>query len=435
MNNHRIFVQKKMKKSTAFAFAAVLIIIAFVFVSFILTNDSLFPRAGVYCFYIVVFLLVFIPLLLNNAQSSVPFVSEIIVTDSDLILVHKVDSLSKEQIIKLSDIKSIKATLKANNVSSGRSVSLFCETVVNIETKSDGIITFSEVPTASWSFCGYSFMLRLLSISYYLPNFTYKVIGNSETAKADVQHFALYGKRLPFLKRMILDLKIYPLWIRLFIALNFLLFLVLLGFTLCMNFPVYLSSEDKIYMENVERGYTYYQDGQYENSLSEYNKALNIHDNDPVLYYYQALSYQRIGELENAVESAQKGIKNAKNKSVYHKAKKFIFANNDIIGLYTVLGESEYYLQRYDKALEAFNYIAKKVVYKYTDVYLWRGLCYMHLGDNNHALKDYYKHKEIILNYIDEQARSDYPMLHPTYTNDDLERINKLIKDIERYLI
>ena len=56
----------------------------------------------------------------------------------------------------------------------------------------------------------------------------------------------------------------------------------------------------------------------------------------------------------------------------------------------------------------------------------------MHLGDNNHALQDYYKHKEIILNYMDEQAKSDYPMTHPTYTNKDLESINKRINDMKR---
>lgn len=425
----KILVQEKLTLANAIILSAVVVIIGVICVYFAFAEDAVSAHARGECIFFIGILAVFIPMWISNAKSKEAYVSELILTDEDLILVYKTDKVTTNKTIKLSDISSVHAKLNANYVRTGKSISLFCQTDVLINTNSQGAVSFTEVPTASWSFCNYAFLLRLLGISARLPNFTYKVVGNSECSKEDVRHFAKYGKRLPFIKRLLLESKIYPVWTRIILSICCIILCFSLGFLLYLNFPPILSSEDNIYKDYVESGYEYYRSNQYDKSLLEYDKALNMHDDDPILYYYRALTYKYKLQYDKAVVEAQKGIENLNNVSTYHKTINFKFSDNNEIGLYTVLGQCEYYLENYDKAIVAFNYIAENNRYKFTDVYLWRGCCYARKGESRMALKDFYKHRQIILDYMEGQANSEYPALYPRYTSKDLKQINQWIQE------
>lgn len=426
----KILVQEKLTLANAIILSVIVVIVGLAFVFIAMTNDSISLHTRSNCFAMISVIAVFIPLWLRNARSKTAYVSELMITDEDLILVYKVDKDIKEKkAIKLADISSVHAKLNANYARAGRSVTLFCETKVTIKTINKSVISFTEVPTASWSFCNYAFLLRLLGVAALLPNFTYKVVGNSELAKEDVKYFAQHGKRLPFIKRLILESKIFPVWTRILLCICFAMICGCMGLFLYLSIPPFLSSEDIVYKNYVDSGYEYYTTNQYDKSLLEYDNALNIHSDDPVLYYYRALAYKYKLQYDKAVIEAQKGIENLNNRSVYYKAKNYKFMGNSEVGLYTVLGECEYYLENYGKAIEAFNYIAEKSQYKYSDVYLWRGCCYARNGEPRKALEDFYKHKEVILNYMDEQANSEDPDLYPRYAAKDLKQINQWISN------
>lgn len=423
----RIKVQKKLNIATATLLSALVALIAVIFIYLSITSEfvSVHTRYQIYGF--IGMTAIFIPLWLNNAKLTDEYVSEIIIDEKILTVIYKRGKTERTSKIFLDDIESVDVLLNANNVKTGNTISLFCETIVSIKIKNGQTIFFTENPTASFSFCNYAFMLRLLDISKYLPNFTFQVNGNSEVAKLDVENYALKGKRLSYLKREFIAFKQYPIALR--ILLIFCLVPALCGvwFLIYLNFPTFLNNTDKQYLSHIEKGYSYFQNRLYDKSLLEYDKALNIHDNDSALYYYRALTYHYNRQYEKAIQEAQKGLDLLSQKSVYYKAKNLKFMNSEI-GLYTILGKSEGKLKNYHKAISAYDYVVNNVKYKYTDAYYQRGICKYYLNQKTAALKDFIHHKRIIQNYLENQAQSEYKAKYPTYTYDNLKDIEEWIR-------
>ena len=74
------------------------------------------------------------------------------------------------------------------------------------------------------------------------------------------------------------------------------------------------------------------------------------------------------------------------------------------------------------------NYLIENNHYKYKDAYFQRGQAYYHLGQFDKAENDFLKHKEIILEYLEEQNNSEYKNDYPTYTQKDYNRILRWLK-------
>lgn len=205
---------------------------------------------------------------------------------------------------------------------------------------------------------------------------------------------------------------------------------ILVGSLIYSAMPPFLSTTEKSYIEHLDRGYSFYQQDEYEDALNEYKIAENIYKEDSQLYIYKAYCYKEQKEYAKAIESAQEALKYPDSKSIYKKAHnlKLINLNNDI-GAYTIIGKCAYKQKQYQTAKDAFSYVIEHVTYKYTDAYLRRGKCEYYLKEKQAALRDFEKHNEIIKSYIDEQENSDYPSEYPTYTKKDLIRTNKWISD------
>ena len=415
----RIKVQGKLSLLAAIVISVVVASITIYFIYISITSDYLSSGTKTDIWGLVGMIAVFIPLWLNNAKSEEEYVSELILDDCSLTLVYKNHTNERKKKILLSDINSFNVVLNANNAKTGKTVSLFCETIVTINTKSSKKISFRETPTASFAFCNYAFMLRLLDIAKYLPNFKYEVKGNSETTKLDIANYALHGKRLSWLKRGLIEFNQYPAVTRYIVILCLLMPILLMGFYFYLLFPtsLFLSDADKEYVSYIDNGYSYFQNNMFNKSLLEYDKALNIHNNDSHLYLYRAYTYYDMEQYEKAAQEAEKGIDCLNKKSIYNQAKNWRLTNDDI-SLYTKLGDSEQLLKNYKKAIEAYDYVADNVKYKYTDIYIKRGICKYHLGKKEAALRDFMKHKEIIEKYLEDEANSEFKSDYPTYTRE-----------------
>ena len=426
-----IKVQSRLSLMAAIIISLFLILIAIGFIYIAHTADYVSSGSKGKIYGFIGFLAFFIPIWFKNAQDEDEYVSELMVDDNSLTLFYKSKNSNRTTTIPLEDINSVHAKLNANYTQTGKSKMLSCETIVTIKTKNNGTIVFIENPTANISFCSYDFMLRLLTISKYLPNFTYTVEGNAEDTKQDISHFAKFGKRLSFFKRAYINYKQYPVGYRILIFFFLIPLVVSIGVLIYLYFPPFLSSSDKEYLSYMEQGYKYYQNDDYENSIAEYDKALNLHDDDSTLYYYKGLSYYYDKQYEKASEEAEKGINVLNKKSAYYRAKNYKFAHNDI-GLYSLLGDSEKKLKNYAKAKSAYTYVIDHVKYTYTDVYFERGQCEFYLNEKEAALNDFYKHKQIIEKYLEDQENSEYKDKYPTYTNKDIENINLWIETFKQ---
>ena len=82
-----------------------------------------------------------------------------------------------------------------------------------------------------------------------------------------------------------------------------------------------------------------------------------------------------------------------------------------------------------------YDYVITHIKYKYTNAYFQRGYAKYYLSDFNSALQDFYKHKEIILQYIQDQEEETPEFRHtnPTYDKNDLINIEKWISACKKY--
>ena len=421
----RIKVQSKLPMAVVVIISAIIIAVVGVLAYLVMTSNDVSYRVEGDLFALIAMIAIFIPLWIKHASSQEEYVSELIIDDETLSLLYKNNKGTRVHRINLDDIVSIKAVLDANNVRTGKSVSFFCQTEVTISTK-DNKVSFIENPTASLSFCNYTFLLRLLDNAKYLPNFKYTVKGNSELTKKDIEHYAQFGKRLSAFKKLRYDFKQYPVFLKVIMSL-FLLFMIAdIGFILFLNIHLPVSNIDKEYLSYIEQGYKYYQDDLYDKSIQEYDKALTFHDNDSKLYYYRALTYYYNKQYKQAKNEAKKGISCLKRKSVYDNVKHFHFSKSDI-GLYTTLGNSESKLGNYENAIKAYDYIIKKGYSKHNGIYLKRGICKYYLNDKSSALEDFYEEKQIIKEYLHEQKYTQYKDLYPMYSEKDLQNVEHWI--------
>jgi hypothetical protein len=422
-----IHVQGKLNLKSAIFLTVILVLIAFCLIYYVFTSDFSSTHTKIELAGLIGMISVFIPMWFFNADDSEEYVSELQLTNTELVLIYKRNKeISKTTRINLDNIKSIHAELTANNVITGRSTTLFCQTDVCITTKDAKRICFTENPTASLSFCNYSFMLRLLSIAKELPNFTFKVKGNSETTREDVKHFSIYGRRLSLLKFFLIEFKNYSMLVKITLIFAMLVF----GFFIYSLIPNSTNKTDKEYIGYFDNASYYTANHNYENAIIEYEKAQQIHDDDPVLYEFKADVYYLNSEPQKAINTAQKGIECLKNKSTYYKVKNYKFIGKNDIQLYIILGENYQELKQYDKAEEAYTYVIEHDP-KYIKAYFKRGYCRYEQSKPD-AKEDFYKYKQLVEEYIAKQEQSPKNrVLYSEYSKKDVDQANKWLEQCE----
>lgn len=165
-----------------------------------ITNDlSLKLTAGI-C-VLAGFLVFLIYAFFNNSDIVEEYVTEMVLTPQTITLVYRHGIKNRLEVIPSEDIESVSAELFANNAESGKSKYIECSTDVEILKKNGEKILFSEKPNGGFLLCEYTFLLKLISLSKYLPNFKYKVTGDCEFAKEDIRLYELNEKRMSFWKR------------------------------------------------------------------------------------------------------------------------------------------------------------------------------------------------------------------------------------------
>ena len=264
-------------------------------------------------------------------------------------------------------------------------------------------------------------LYKLVYYSQFMKNFEYEFSGNGEQTKEkltkNINKIIKNGYKTPF------SIKITNYMVKGLLGFAAIMFV----FGIYMITPNFSNTGEKEYASIVENGYTYFQNNMYSRALIEYDKALDINNEDHVLYYYRALVFEHEGKYDKAIQEAEKGIQYIDKNSVYFKVKNYKFIKDDI-GLYDTLANCYMQLKEYNKAISALNYIEKHNKYKFTDVYFKRGMCEFYMNQKNKALDDFEKHRDIIFDYIAEQESSEYKAMYPTYTQKDVANINNWIR-------
>lgn len=205
--HEKIIVHKQIAITNALLYVLILSLIAIFIIYKLYTDLALFNNGMInFCCGIILFIIPTIIVILWNAFSKEEHVSELVLTDEELIIVHRSGASKTYEKIKQREISSVHAVLEANEevTKSMKSISIqrFCLTTVEINLFNGNKIIFEEIPFDLTCFCLYGFMLRLIPFAAQLPNFTYEVNGNWELAKKDIEYYTKYGKRLPYSKRV-----------------------------------------------------------------------------------------------------------------------------------------------------------------------------------------------------------------------------------------
>jgi len=344
------------------------------------------------------------------------------VNDENLIIVYsRGKNKTRRKTIKITDIEGVKADMVATQGRRGKYNYLDCTTTVTIKLKDKKSVRFTA-DNDMFSLCAYSFMLRLLKISRYLPNFTYSVTGGADIVKQDIDHFARYGKRMPRIKRM-------PKSSLIVLSIYLGITVMGVGFLLYWSWPwsIFISAQDKQYLSYMEKGRDFYLDDKYDLALAEFDKALQIHNDDYYLYYYKASTYKYDDRCDIAVTEAENGLSLTGEDSVYlyisgggnKKHRKEII-------LYSIIGDCAYKLKQYEKAKNAYTVVAQYSDYKYSYVYFDLGKSEYHMGEKDAALRHFNLHKTMIEEYMKEQENSEYK--GSAYDAKDLEKVNNWIQ-------
>ena len=166
-------------------------------------------------------------------------------------------------------------------------------------------------------------------------------------------------------------------------------------------FFYFMSSPQNKVKKYANRGLDFYKEGKFEESIEQFNKAIEINPEISELYRGLGGAYLKHGDYEKAIENFEKALSINPNSS----------------NTYNGLGEAHYQIGDYDKAIEYFNeainidsnydkaYIGLGLTYYYSSrkykeaeekfnealeinpnnfqAYTWLGLIYLDLGKND----------------------------------------------------
>lgn len=158
------------------------------------------------------------------------YIRELIVSDDNLAIVYcNVNDKSLNKDIPLKEIKNVNVVLNVEYEvfyqKGNEYYRTCCDTQVTIETEKE---TVNFDVKSHGSDVNYSCHLikGLIDVSNKLPNFKYEINDEYWLVKQDIQHYAIYGKGLPWTKKMQLARKLLPHKSRLSFIILFFLFIL-----------------------------------------------------------------------------------------------------------------------------------------------------------------------------------------------------------------
>ena len=399
-----------------------------------LFHNSTSSKTKSHCLEAIFVIITALSIFFSSLSSNKEYVSELIIFNYEIELIYKIKNKITQKVrIEKTKIKKFIVDTYVNYVKVGRGSGIESKSEFSILLTDNKEITFSQNTPFNPFICPYEILFNLIKYSSKIPNIDIKTHTTNELIKAEIDYYRRFGKRLPFFVKTKLQLKSMPLISKIMLSTALLMFLFSLSlFILIIPLPeAKLNINEKKYINNLSKAIEYRtSDDNTFAAISALNEAEKYIDNDVVLYIEYAYNYKDLKDYDRAILYAKKGLTYLKNKSVYDKAhRKYMFnVSSHNIALYDVLLRCYKKKKDYVNMIFCANYLIENNHYKYKDAYFQRGQAYYHLGQFDKAENDFLKHKEIILEYLEEQNNSEYKSDYPTYTQKDYNRILRWLK-------
>lgn len=353
------------------------------------------------------------------------YVAEFIFANGQMQIVYKKrDKVVNVKTINLADITnfSIKANMNYIYLTRGRCLNVVYTVIIN--SKTHGLDTFHIEPSKfELGWCAYQFLLDIISVSKYIPNFSYTVNSEDEEHKKDIDYFKAHGKRLPLSKRKHAGLLIF-----LYTIIGISLLVMGISFFYMFSFSFGMNSENQEYIQNYRdiddmRNY-----GDYKGAIERVEYLKTVEPNDYNIYLYEAYIYEVQGQYEKEIKSANKALQLIESgaKSRWDETygndnifSKYIFksSNEKYTRTYDRLATANFQLKRYKEAEEFYTKEIKYNTYKFPNAYFYRGVCRYYLGNKQGALEDFFKQREIYDDFMkdgigDRYDQKDYDLVN-----------------------
>lgn len=134
----------------------------------------------------------------------------------------------------------------------------------------------------------------------------------------------------------------------------------------------------RIPLAYLNRGVIYYEKGEFEKSIEDYSKVIEIDPRHAKAYSNRGSAHEGLGNFELAIKNFTKAIE----------------LSPELPGLYSNRGNALMRLKRYEGAIKDYNR-AIKIDPEYTKAYSNRGVAYGKLGKYELAIRDYGRSIEI----------------------------------------
>lgn len=223
----KIKVQSKFTSFAATIFSMLSIFAACCIVFYLVITKDLGTIFVFKALCVVAFLMVIIPVFFSSTATK-EIVTDMTLTPETLSLVYKFKRQKRIETIQLKDIEGVFADIEANQSDPSQTSTIESTTTVSIFKKGGEVVSFTESPNGSFTLCKYAFVLRLLAVSEYLPNFKYRVTGNSEYAKNDINFYAENKNNLSLIRKMNFFAQTSPFFAKIMLFVSFSPVLILL---------------------------------------------------------------------------------------------------------------------------------------------------------------------------------------------------------------
>ena len=408
-------------------FICLLIVVGVGYVLFFYDTTSYRTRSQ--CWELIGLIGFIIPLIFSQIMSKQEYLSDIYITDNIVRLVYKIrNKESRTKIVQKNNIKKFELNANINVVGTGKqtrtevSYRFFIDLIEgqDLYIHDDSDITLFEG--------NYKFLYRILDAAPYIPNFKLNLNSNNEIIKAEIDYYKKFGKHIPFITRLKMEMNKWPFYLKFLVFMPIFLFFLYLGFMIYISVPVGLglNSTEKQYISLIDSSHNCNND--YNCAIRKLDKAKNLVSTDPWLYYKYARIYEKKKDYNRAIHYAQTGISYLGNKEVYNKKYKYAKPNSDLY-LYQLLAGCYHAIDDWEKAADAYSYVINKNN-KHIESYFHRGKMYFYLKKYDEAKQDFIKYRELMIddmNYSREHNRSS------EYNNKDLTNINEWIKSCDAW--
>lgn len=395
-------------------FIIILAIVIFV-AKFIIFDNSLSYRTKSNGWELIFALIFFVPFLFGSLTNNQEYTSHILMSDDSLYLIYKIkNKITKTKIIALNEIEKFEIEADLNTVYYSRSSYLKAKITTKISLLNNEIITFKNNENEIEFFrCPYQYVLDILKVSSKLPNFSLKLSGNQEFAKENINYFRRFGKKLPFWFAIKYQFNSLPKSSKIIFFICTLFLIIPICMILYLNAPsLPLTKAEKEYYQIYINALEDYKNKDYTKAIQKYDAAQRIINTSSDSYLQKAYCYKKINKCTYSIKEAKEGLKYTNKQPIYYKANNYKFQRNDKIALYDLIGECSLKIKNYKEAIEAYTYIIDNSKYRYTDAYFNRGQAYYYLRQFNLAKSDFLKHKEIIMNCMQNEYCSRYKEKH-----------------------